>query len=458
LLIYYKIMLKEVHIQNNTYAKEYIYIGGFHVTLSKGNKCAKAIAAIGISTVMVFSTSAIADAASILKLGSRGSEVSRVQSSLKDMGLYTYPEITGYYGSITKDAVIKFQAQKGLTRDGIVGPNTWNALFGTGTASRGSTGNHSTLRQGSRGDEVRLLQQLLKNKGYYKGSIDGIFGSGTRNAVVQFQRAAGLSADGIVGTKTWSALGGNGTSTSRGSSSGDISGLLKKGSRGAAVSELQTKLKEKGFYSGSIDGIFGSGTENAVKAFQRASGLTADGIAGPKTIAALNQSGGSSRGTTDRPNGSVELIHWNDVDSVWPRNTSAVIVDVDTGKRINVYRSGGTNHADVETASAADTATLKSLYGGSFSWDRRAVVVEVGGRRLAASMAGMPHAGRDDQPNRAMVSNRSGGYGYGSNLDAIKGNNMDGVFDVHFYQSRTHGSNKVDSAHQSMVKKAAGIR
>lgn len=446
--------------KSNTYEK-YIYIGGFYVILKKSDKCAKAIAAIGISAVMAFSSSAVADAATLLKLGSRGPEVSQVQRALKNMGLYDYSDITGYYGPITRNGVIRFQAKKGLAQDGIVGPKTWDALFGNGTAStvsRGSTRTRSTLRQGSRGDEVRLLQQLLKNKGYYSGAIDGIFGSGTKNAVMQFQRAAGLSVDGIVGAKTWAALEGNGTSSNRGSSSLTTSGLLRKGSRGAAVAELQTILKSKGYYSGAIDGIFGSGTENAVKAFQRANGLAADGIVGPKTVAALNQNTNSNRGNVDRPVGKGELIHWNEVDKIWPCNSKAVIIDVDTGKRINVYRSGGTNHADVETLTAADTEILKSLYGGTFSWDRRAVIVEVNGRRIAASMAGMPHAGRDDQPNRAMVPNRSGGYGYGSNLDAIKGNNMDGVFDVHFYQSRTHGSNKVDSAHQSMVKKAAGLQ
>ena len=424
--------------------------------IKKGNKCAKAMAAISISTIMVFSNSAVADAASILKLGSRGAEVSQVQTTLKNMGLYTYSKITGYYGTITRDAVVRFQAQNGLAQDGIVGPKTWAALYGTGAASRGTAKSYPTLREGDRGEEVKQLQQLLKNTGYYGAAIDGIFGSGTRNAVVQFQKASGLSADGIVGAQTWSALYKNGTS--RGSSSGSTSGVLKNGSRGTAVADLQAKLKNKGYYSGGIDGIFGLGTENAVKAFQKANGLVADGIAGPRTIAALNQNADSNRGNVDRPSGSVEMIHWDDVDNVWPRDSWAVIVDMDTGKRINVYRSGGYNHADVETASATDTEILKSLYGGSFSWERRAVIVEVNGRRLAASMAGMPHAGRDDQPDRAMVSNRSGGYGYGQNLDAIKGNNMDGVFDVHFYQSRTHGTNTVDDAHQAMVKKAAGIK
>ena len=63
------------------------------MVLKKGNKCVKAIAAISISTVMVFSTSAVANAASLLKVGSRGSEVSQVQSTLKNMGLYTYSKI-----------------------------------------------------------------------------------------------------------------------------------------------------------------------------------------------------------------------------------------------------------------------------------------------------------------------------------------------------------------------------
>ena len=62
---------------------------------------------------------------------------------------------------------------------------------------------------------------------------------------------------------------------------------LKKGSRGAAVKTLQTALKDLGFYQGKIDGIFGNGTRNAVKAYQRKNGLKADGVAGPKTLGKL---------------------------------------------------------------------------------------------------------------------------------------------------------------------------
>ena len=73
---------------------------------------------------------------------------------------------------------------------------------------------------------------------------------------------------------------------------------LRRGSRGKQVSTLQTKLKRWGYYNGSIDGIFGSGTETAVRKFQRACGLTADGIVGPKTAAALGMSLATSSSTS----------------------------------------------------------------------------------------------------------------------------------------------------------------
>jgi hypothetical protein len=229
--------------------------------------------------------------------------------------------------------------------------------------------------------------------------------------------------------------------------------VLKKGSSGNAVSYIQQKLKEAGFYSYLIDGDFGPATEKSLKAFQKSVGISADGVLGPATMAKLQGSVESiSRGGSSSQ--KIEKLYWDTVDKIWSRNFGhAVIIDYETGKSFNVVRTGGTNHADVETASAKDTQILKEIYGGSFSWERRAVIVVVNGKKLAASMSGMPHAGRDDKPNRAKVSNRSGGYGYGDNLDGIKGNNMDGVIDVHFLGSRTHDSNRVDSKHQAEINR-----
>ncbi len=80
----------------------------------------------------------------------------------------------------------------------------------------------------------------------------------------------------------------------------------KRGSTGSVVRQIQTKLSNWGYYSGSVDGIFGSGTESAVKHFQRKNGLTADGIVGSRTLAALGISdAGSASGSNS---GDVNLL------------------------------------------------------------------------------------------------------------------------------------------------------
>ena len=67
----------------------------------------------------------------------------------------------------------------------------------------------AVLRQGAKGDEVKEVQRRLKQWGYYKGSVDGVFGAGTRSAVIAFQKKNGLKADGVVGKSTYQALGMN---------------------------------------------------------------------------------------------------------------------------------------------------------------------------------------------------------------------------------------------------------
>ncbi|MEG2347965.1 MAG: peptidoglycan-binding protein, partial [Cetobacterium sp.] len=129
------------------------------------------------------------------------------------------------------------------------------------------------------------LQQILINSGYGVGisGVDGDFGGGTESAVKAFQRANGLDDDGIVGGNTWKALEGI-------KGSGTYSGLLKLGARGQGVTILQEELIKKGYSVGKYgaDGVFGEGTREAVKAFQRTSGLDDDGIVGPSTWGALH--------------------------------------------------------------------------------------------------------------------------------------------------------------------------
>lgn len=85
----------------------------------------------------------------------------------------------------------------------------------------------------------------------------------------------------------------------------------KKGSSGAVVSQIQTKLKNWGYYTGDVDGIYGSATERAVRAFQRKNGLTADGKAGAQTLEALGlpaDSGGNSGGSGGMTGAQVDLL------------------------------------------------------------------------------------------------------------------------------------------------------
>lgn len=241
--------------------------------------------------------------------------------------------------------------------------------------------------------------------------------------------------------------------------------VLKQGMRNSDVSELQKDLKDLGFMSIEPTGYFGDITQNALVKFQKRYTLEPDGIAGNQTIGKINSlfrrttlvttsRGGSSRGETAK-NSEIQLLPWfGKVDGIYKIGDAATVTDVETGLKMQIKRTFGTNHADVETLTAEDTAILKKAAGGPWNWTRRPVIVEIGRYRIAGSLTAMPHAGRDDKPALANVSGRSGGYGYGENLDAVKNNDMDGQFDIHFYGSKTHATNRVDEAHQEAIQKA----
>lgn len=180
----------------------------------------------------------------------------------------------------------------------------------------------SILRQGSKGSAVSELQQLLQNKGFYNGKIDGDFGAGTTNAVLKFQQANGLLADGIVGSFSWSKL--------RAVSSSPLQALptLLPGSKGTAVAQAQQLLKNKGYYQGRIDGDFGMGTRDAIAAFQRANGLTVDGKVGEKTWQKL-QAPAIAKDTPETPVTFVEIVRPSSpvmpIPSLTPNPTSVFV-------------------------------------------------------------------------------------------------------------------------------------
>ena len=263
------------------------------------------------------------------RLGDEADEIATIQTALKQLKLYS-AGITGHFGEKTETAVKKFQKKYALENNGVVDEATRAALYeaagitytagssssGTSSSSSSVSSAGTTLRYDMRGDAVLKLQQDLNKLGYYSGTISGHFGSKTEAAVMSFQKANGLSADGIAGSKTLAkiatALGSSSSgsssnsSSSNSSSSSSFSSLLKQGTKSEAVRTLQQNLKTLGYYTGSVTGNFGPLTKEAVYSFQKANGLSADGIAGEKTLAAVSSKlkGGSSSGSSNSSSSS----------------------------------------------------------------------------------------------------------------------------------------------------------
>ena len=243
----------------------------------------------------------------VLRTGSTGSSVEQMQFWLNTLAQYdsSIPSVTvdGVFGSGTAAAVRAFQRKYGLTVDGVVGRATWTELYDQFRSIQSDNGTPNAypgtaLRQGSSGQNVRLIQFWLKiARTVYSSlnnvTVDGVFGAATTAAVKKFQRYFGLTSDGVVGRTTWNKLYEvyNDIANKLLSSNlrpGEYPGVLRRGSTGTAVRELQFYLYlmsayESSIPSVSIDGSFGAATETAVRAYQRFAGLTVDGVVGRTT-------------------------------------------------------------------------------------------------------------------------------------------------------------------------------
>lgn len=250
-------------------------------------------------------------------------EIKPIQRALKDKGFYS-EAITGIAKSTTFNAVIEFQESRGLTSDGMVGNATRARLF----SEEGGDDLMLPLSTGDRGDYVLYLQHALRILCCSPGGIDGVYGSGTATAVTKFQSKYGLSQTGTCDTVTWNKLKSlieeiqqrlserdynvplvDGIATSAlaevikqfqeanyltadgqvGPSTYDLlmSNIpdgasdalpLKLKSRGPRVLYFQYALRINCINPNGTDGVFGAGTENAVKRYQTKVNLTSDGI------------------------------------------------------------------------------------------------------------------------------------------------------------------------------------
>ena len=304
-----------------------------------------------------------------MELGNMGEQVTELQILLSSKGFYT-GTFTETYDAATERAVKAFQKAYGLLVDGKAGAKTWAALIAVAatpapviyeytpvpTEEPLTADNVVVMRSGTRGVAVKRLQQALMDLGYYYNSLDGIYDSDEIAAVKEFQRVNGLKADGIAGFETQQMLYSGfampkptatpkATATPKKTATPKATAtpkktatpkptatpkktatpkptatpavgtytLLKKGSRGNSVTQLQQRLISLHYLTGSADGIYGTGTELAVKAFQKANGLTADGIAGSATQKKLYSSSAKAAATakptaTPKPDPASEVL------------------------------------------------------------------------------------------------------------------------------------------------------
>lgn len=212
---------------------------------------------LALVTVLCLIPMGQAEAASMAK-GSSGSQVSALQKNLIGLG-YLDGTADGVYGSMTATAVRNFQWGYGLSADGVAGDVTQTAV---------------------RNAVVRLQVELQAN-GYSVGGVDGKFGSMTASALKAFQRDHGLKQSGEADKNTWKLLNEN-------SASLNVTSTLRRGSSGRQVTILQKSLAGLGYLTGAVDGIYGAQTVAALKLYQSDYGLTADGVAGPKTLFSVN--------------------------------------------------------------------------------------------------------------------------------------------------------------------------
>lgn len=320
----------------------------------------------------------------------------------------------------------------------------------------------------SKSDAVLAAQARLRELGYMSCAPTGNYYSLTVAAVKAFQKYAYLPVDGkTISPEMQQILFYTGDLAKlieeRKNAQSDYSKArtditMKIGATGEQVVYMTRRLKELGYLTGSETDIYSSSVAEAVRWFQNSNGLDADGIAGPATLKKLYSdnvidANGSMTGNDDKPvkvDGTpvkpalsavknVDFFssegdkYFNRKKGTFRDGAYAIVTDVATGISYRVKRVGGYNHTDVEPATAFDTWQMYRIYGEEWAWTRHAVLVTLSdGTTLAGSANGMPHG-----------------------ESHISGNNMNGHTCIHFLNSRTHGSDKVDAAHQSAIRAAA---
>ena len=397
-----------------------------------------------------------------LREGMGGQDVLYTQDRLAALGYLTGIS-DGQYGAATKAAVLAFQKKNGLSADGVLGTNTRKRLFSEGAIGAKETSQpdgvgERKLTLGMKGDDVKSVQQRLKDLGYLTDKVDGKYGANTVAAMRAFQLRNGLTGSGNGDTATYTILYSVNAITAEGkqvdSTTPTVYTNLKVGATGDAVLRLQQALSNLR-YTVTINGTYDETTRAAVLAFQKRNGLAPDGIAGVNTQTKLytgdcvtgdtalpdeNKNGGTGNSGASFGNGpaksQIKLQMWyTEIKPTIKSGQTVLVYEPSSGSsfRLRFYSLG--RHADSEPLTAQDTAIMKAAWGGKFSWDEKPVYVLLpSGTWVLASMHCMPHL--------------SG---------SIKDNDFDGHLCVHFPRTMEETA-KLDPKngvrHQKDIRKA----
>ena len=315
-------------------------------------------------------------------------------------------------------------------------------------------------------EDVREAQEGLKALGYYQGEITGHAGKKTVAAIGAFQKDQGLKETGKADSATLKALRSarrkdsdakaSAASATPAPSSSSSSGTLKLDSSGRSVSALQKDLTALGYYYGDVTGHYGAKTARAVKKYQKEHGLKETGEADRAlrrqiTQAALKAARQAEKATaapasSAQSHSRIFNLDWfqakeNGVFSKigFSAGRTAKLQDLSTRKTLDVRIQSSGYHLDVEPLTEKDTKTLCSIYGVStpkeIDAERRPMMLTTAfGYRIVCSCYGTPHGTK-----------------------IVTGNNYPGQFCLHFLNSKTSGSGRVDNGHQAAIRRAIAM-
>ena len=399
---------------------------------------------ITLSLALFFSMAvpAYADGAAFKK-GDKSPAIAEAQAALKKLGFFN-ESCTGYFGEVTYNAVREFQKKHDLGIDGVLGSTTigWiNKLAGENIVipSRSSSARKDTTKVNVK-YKIKNGDTIWDIAADYNVSVDSIleYNGLDENSVLDIGKEI-IVPNVVKVVKPSPAK----PAETKPVDTNPVPPVLDSSELGNIYEHNQNVyVVKEGDTLESIAEDFGVTSEAIQSENNFNNGTTlqiGQEVKIPEGVDTNTKEDSKEDSSTSDTKG--EYLDWfKEVQYIYEKDDKATVTDLKTGKSFEVKRLYGRNHADSEPLTAEDTKIMKGIYGGSWSWDRRAIIVTVYDkekkveRKIAASMNGMPHGG-----------------------ESITNNNFKGQFCIHFKNSRTHSGNRLDSGHQNAVKKAAGL-